>query len=239
MKHIFILLCLTFLLSSCTFFSGESCKNGAGREYYGVGEECSRIFFLCEEGTTHFQDECGCGCEIIDEPSDGVNLGSGFTPDDVVYCNDEDRDVSSCNEIYQPVCGYDEEVVLCFTEPCPPRGSEIDTFSNSCYACQNKNVDFWVSGECGAAKVDKCSFGKPKTEGSCDMLLGYYYNDRSNSCEAVSGCSVSNIDFFSSLEECQGSCVIEETFCTQDVKECSDGSFVSRDPKNSCEFRDC
>lgn len=28
-------------------------------------------------------------------------------------------------------------------------------------------------------------------------------------------------------------------FCTMDVKECSDGSFVSRDPENNCEFKKC
>jgi len=31
----------------------------------------------------------------------------------------------------------------------------------------------------------------------------------------------------------------EIVICAMDVKECSDGSFVSRDPKNDCQFFDC
>ncbi|TVQ81364.1 MAG: hypothetical protein EA369_00160 [Bradymonadales bacterium] len=31
----------------------------------------------------------------------------------------------------------------------------------------------------------------------------------------------------------------EVVFCTMDVKECPDGSFVSRDPSKNCEFFPC
>ncbi|MEK6889375.1 MAG: hypothetical protein AABW80_04695 [Nanoarchaeota archaeon] len=31
----------------------------------------------------------------------------------------------------------------------------------------------------------------------------------------------------------------EQVFCTQDIRECSDGSFVSRDSNNNCEFKSC
>merc|ERR1712048_66810 len=31
----------------------------------------------------------------------------------------------------------------------------------------------------------------------------------------------------------------ESLFCTEDVKECDDGSFVSRNPLNNCEFNEC
>ena len=31
----------------------------------------------------------------------------------------------------------------------------------------------------------------------------------------------------------------EGTLCTQDAKECPDGTFVSRDPANNCEFLPC
>ena len=35
-------------------------------------------------------------------------------------------------------------------------------------------------------------------------------------------------------------CVEEETvFCAADARECSDGTFVSRNPANNCEFFDC
>ena len=31
----------------------------------------------------------------------------------------------------------------------------------------------------------------------------------------------------------------EPVYCTMDVKMCSDGSYVGRDPGNNCEFYDC
>lgn len=31
----------------------------------------------------------------------------------------------------------------------------------------------------------------------------------------------------------------EMKICTMDVKECPDGSFVSRDPENNCKFKEC
>ena len=32
---------------------------------------------------------------------------------------------------------------------------------------------------------------------------------------------------------------IDQIYCTADVQECPDGSFVARDPKNNCEFKVC
>ncbi len=34
-------------------------------------------------------------------------------------------------------------------------------------------------------------------------------------------------------------CVEEERDCAADVMECPDGTFVSRNPKNNCEFYEC
>jgi hypothetical protein len=41
----------------CTF--AEPGKNYVGKSL----EECSRIKFMCVEGTTYFSDRCGCGCQ--------------------------------------------------------------------------------------------------------------------------------------------------------------------------------
>ncbi len=35
------------------------------------------------------------------------------------------------------------------------------------------------------------------------------------------------------------SCTNNSTFCAQDVKLCEDGTYVSRDPTNNCEFKSC
>lgn len=46
-------------------------------------------------------------------------------------CSPSDKKSGFCIEIYEPVCGSDEQ-----------------TYSNSCFACQSENVAFWTEGEC-------------------------------------------------------------------------------------------
>ncbi len=58
------------------------------------------------------------------------------------FCTQEDvGDV--CMNLYEPVCGY--QPVQCVTTPCPPISQ---TFSNSCFACQEQGVAYWMEGEC-------------------------------------------------------------------------------------------
>ena len=46
------------------------------------------------------------------------------------FCSLESRDAEACAEIYQPVCG------------------DGVSYSNSCFACMNSSVEYWVNGEC-------------------------------------------------------------------------------------------
>jgi hypothetical protein len=60
-----------------------------------------------------------------------------------VYCEEEQRNVDACIEIYQPVCGWnDPEKVVCIRYPC------ASTYSNSCFACQDENILYYTEGEC-------------------------------------------------------------------------------------------
>jgi len=52
------------------------------------------------------------------------------------FCTEESRDIEACIEIYQPVCGYDINQ------------NKIQTFSNSCFACIDENVKYYIEGEC-------------------------------------------------------------------------------------------
>jgi hypothetical protein len=47
--------------------------------------------------------------------------------------------------------------------------------------------------------------------------------------------------FNSTIKKCDYERIKETTpvFCTADVMQCPDGSFVARDPSNGCEFRPC
>lgn len=62
--------------------------------------------------------------------------------DDRNFCTTESRFAEACITLYDPVCGYFDETIQCIKAPC------AGTYSNSCVACLDKKVSYWVSGEC-------------------------------------------------------------------------------------------
>src|SRR6056297_683365 len=54
---------------------------------------------------------------------------------EITYCKPGQRDSDVCIQVYNPVCGFTQE-------------GEKETFSNSCVACLNSKVDFYIQGEC-------------------------------------------------------------------------------------------
>jgi len=57
------------------------------------------------------------------------------------FCTGDIPDL--CMTLYEPVCGY--QPVQCVTAPCPLNSK---TFTNSCFACQDPEVLYWMPGEC-------------------------------------------------------------------------------------------
>ncbi len=109
---------------TCDYDSDD--KNYIGKSI----EECSRIKFLCVQGTKPFEDECGCGCEKINA-SEEKN-----------FCISESRKADVCLEIYEPVCGWFNSTINCIKYPC------AQTYSNECFACINPSVEYWTDGKC-------------------------------------------------------------------------------------------
>lgn len=54
---------------------------------------------------------------------------------EITYCQPEDRETEVCMQLYEPVCGFTS-------------GGGKETFSNSCFACSNNQVEFYIPGEC-------------------------------------------------------------------------------------------
>jgi hypothetical protein len=53
-------------------------------------------------------------------------------PENIYVCTDESREGDFCITVYEPVCGYPLEL----------------TFSNSCFACLNDQIKYYIEGEC-------------------------------------------------------------------------------------------
>lgn len=51
------------------------------------------------------------------------------------YCQEEQRNVDACTQEYNPVCGHRND-------------SSTKTYSNSCHACMNSEVEYYTPGEC-------------------------------------------------------------------------------------------
>ena len=95
-------------------------------------QSCTKKVKICDDGTVVTRTEKNCEfapCPDIEENR--------------VYCTEEQKQADVCIEIYQPVCGYsDPEKIKCFRAPCAL------TFSNSCFACLDKDVLYWVDDIC-------------------------------------------------------------------------------------------
>ncbi len=132
-KNTYISLIITLLviimLAFIYLFSLTPCDyDSATKQYINRNtEECKTIHISCAENREPFFDKCGCGCKLTTEKN---------------FCTEQQRKAEVCPVIYQPVCGYfNTEKVNCIK-------SCFQTFPNSCLACADENVEYWILGEC-------------------------------------------------------------------------------------------
>jgi hypothetical protein len=57
------------------------------------------------------------------------------TEQETNFCTDEQREAEMCIELWEPVCGFRED-------------GTSKTFSNSCFACMDSDIVYWIDGEC-------------------------------------------------------------------------------------------
>lgn len=123
----------------------------------------------CELNKANVKKDCNkeCPCKNIggDTDSHGCYLDAGYTWCDKKQkcirlweenCSEEPEkhmcthlDCTSYNDcnfacptLYDPVCGWFDNSIICYKYPC------AETYSNSCIACADSKVKYWTSGEC-------------------------------------------------------------------------------------------
>ena len=87
----------------------------------------------CVEGQVDNFKECvSAGNPILESyPRKCINENKTYIEVIENFCLNKDTE-DLCMTLYDPVCGYPLE----------------KTFSNSCFACQNKEIVYWMPGEC-------------------------------------------------------------------------------------------
>lgn len=93
--------------------------------------DCKKTYdnscFACAELDVLFYESRQCEYSTEPEPID-------------IKCQANDREANFCTEEWAPVCGV--------TEICMSDLSSCRTYSNGCFACQNKDVNYHRKGEC-------------------------------------------------------------------------------------------
>lgn len=108
---------------------------------------------------TSFEECVAAGNPVMESyPRQCRSAGGGLFVEDIedgaisiagTLCEDSQRNVGACIEIYQPVCGLVE--VRCITTPCNP---VEQTFPSSCFACMNASTLSYTEGVCSFEQAD-------------------------------------------------------------------------------------
>ncbi|MFH1979037.1 MAG: Gmad2 immunoglobulin-like domain-containing protein [Patescibacteria group bacterium] len=124
--------------------SSEECSMaGVLTDDYFYNENSKTWWIDLERMPELEKDGCNPACVVNEETKTAeVNWRcTGAIPE--IKCEEAQRNVDACIEIYQPVCATVN--IQCVTTPCNPI---TETYSNSCKACSNPLVSSYKDGEC-------------------------------------------------------------------------------------------
>lgn len=240
---------------SCSIGDGKSFPCGGEIITEGFGKPCDVPIVCakdtkpCPDGSTVSRDpeadcqfpECEailCTADVKTCPDGGFvsrnpKLGCAFDP-----CPDLDCETcpfgffDGCNN-----CGCGKEgIAFCTKRACSPFDLAEPRCNPEPVACP-KDLKVCLDGSTVSRDPNNdCEF-LPCPPVSC-KVCPFGYNDGCNDCQCDEDGNASCTERFC-LVQGEPSCFPEPVGCTDDVFECPDGSFVSRDPENDCKFEEC
>eukprot|EP01084_Bolivina_argentea_P183933 317333_1 len=184
---------------------------------------------------------CPTDYECIDDPTDDCDPNKGGAHCGGICNPTPDPDGDVCGTILGLTCPTDYACIYDISL-CDPNNGGADCGGICRKYCGGiAAIECPTGYECTDIIGDDCDPTKngadcPSYCASCTKMCMQIYDpvccngvEYSNLCSAESNCI--------SADECvPGTCPV---FCTADVYTCCDGSYVSRDPENSCEFAPC
>ncbi len=109
---------------------------------------------VCGDNGKTYGSKCtACASKEIDSYVSGECPGENKTDEETQEtlpdgklaakkCTSEQREATACALEYNPVCGWSGPEIQCFDYPC------ASTYGNICQACADKNVAYYIEGEC-------------------------------------------------------------------------------------------
>ena len=140
---ILLVIILIFAIRLMTQEDDWICVDGEWVEH-GMPSSQKPTGYCIEGKVDNFKECVAAGNPIMESyPRKCLHENQTFTELIENFCLEENIEAGLCMTLYDPVCGYEQ--VQCITTPCPPIPH---TFSNSCFACQDERIVYWIPGEC-------------------------------------------------------------------------------------------
>src|SRR3989344_2720838 len=108
-------------------------------------------------------------------------------------CTDQEKAADVCMELAKPVCGFDAT------------GKQVKTFSNSCFACIDAQVNYYTEDSCISA--DSCKYDDPektyqgknqeecaRTRFTCDTNTEYFLDGCGCGCKQKASSQIDTSD---------------------------------------------
>lgn len=127
---ILLILILVLIIRLVSQYNGWVCVDGEWVKRGDPNTEKPQTY--CSDGKVDNFKECVArGNPVMESyPRQCIHKNQTFVELIENFCTEETREI--CMTLYDPVCGYPLQ----------------NTFSNSCFACQNTEIVYWVQGEC-------------------------------------------------------------------------------------------